>query len=136
MNQDSENFDELRKLLALKKHEQPPPGYFNELPGKIWTRIEREEAKPSFWSGFMDRFILRPTVAYGFALVVCAGLIVGIGTSLNQNGSENSPKSLPIAHQQLPNGLKTGTAAVQPTNGVRTNPQPFHLQVQPAAFNQ
>jgi hypothetical protein len=143
MNTEPENFDQLRKLLALKKHEQPPPGYFNELPAKIWTRIEKENITPSVWSGFLSRFILRPTAAYGFALVVCATLIVGIGTSLNDNPQIQG--GTPIVQQQNPEGLAPATpalakdlGAVASTNDSSTNPvipiPAFQLQVQPVAF--
>jgi len=44
MENENENFDQLRKLLALKKHELPPPGYFNKLPGNVISRIREERA--------------------------------------------------------------------------------------------
>src|SRR5690606_9970390 len=129
------------------KHEQPPPGYFNQLPNQIWSRIEKEKAEPAptFWNGFLTRFVLRPTVAYGFAFVVCATLIVGIGTSLNQ-GDQMLGGGTPVVQQQDPQGLTAGTPALAKemgmpltTNDSSTNPvtpnSSIKFHVQPVNFN-
>ncbi|MBA4147870.1 MAG: hypothetical protein H0X66_07110 [Verrucomicrobia bacterium] len=146
MNTEPENFEQLRKLLALKKHEQPPPGYFNNLPNQIWTRIEKEKASPAptFLEELLSRFVLRPTVAYGFAFIVCATLIVGIGSTLNQE-DQLIGGGTPTVQQQNREGLTPGTPALARemelphTNISSTNPVPPSpsslLHVQPVTFN-
>jgi hypothetical protein len=74
MNSDSENFEALRKLMALKRHEQPPPGYFDRLPDKIVCRLEREGCEPSFWDKIVAGFSFRPVFAYSFALAAFSAL--------------------------------------------------------------
>ena len=100
MNSDQENFEALRKLLALKKYEQPPPRYFSELSTRIWTRIEREPQATSFWERLFPNFGLSPALAYSFGLLACGSLVFGITYSLGTDteqlatrpvGDNNSP---------------------------------------------
>jgi hypothetical protein len=74
MNSDPEKFETLRKLMALKRHEQPPPEYLHQLSGRIITRIEHGEGRLNLWDKFSARFSLRPSVAYAFGLTVCGAL--------------------------------------------------------------
>ena len=87
MNQDSENFDSLRQLLALKRHEVPPPGYFDRLPRDIMARIKAGDtgnelgADLSWFRRFLNVFDVKPVFAGAFGTAVCAFLISGIITS-------------------------------------------------------
>jgi hypothetical protein len=87
MNPDSENFDSLRQLLALKRHEIPPPGYFDRLPREIMARIKAGDtgdelgADPSWFQRFLQVFELKPVFAGAFGTAVCAFLISGVVTS-------------------------------------------------------
>jgi hypothetical protein len=42
MDNNAENFDQLRQLLKLKQHEVPPPGYFDRLPREIISELRAE----------------------------------------------------------------------------------------------
>lgn len=54
MSHDSQNFDELRRLLAVKRYEQPPPGYFNQFPREVVARIRAGETGEA--AGLLARF--------------------------------------------------------------------------------
>jgi len=87
MNRDAENFEQLRRLLALKRHEQPPPGYFNGFSRQVIVRIRSgdgaEEASGLarlveevawirwLWAAFQTK----PLLAGAFGALVCGGLI-------------------------------------------------------------
>ena len=89
MENENENFDQLKKLLALKKHEQPPPGYFNKLPGTVVSRIRAGRAADTntiaklgveapwlmrFWATLESK----PIFAGAFGAVACALVLAGI----------------------------------------------------------
>ncbi len=90
MADNTENFESLRRLMALKRHEVPPPGYFDKFSGQVASRLiagDRGEVE-----SFADRLFgeapwlrrilqvldARPLVAAGFGAGVCALLIFRI----------------------------------------------------------
>jgi len=87
MNSDSENFDSLRQLLALKRHEVPPPGYFDRLPRDIMARIKAGDtgnelgADLSWFHRLLSVFDVKPVFAGAFGTAVCAFLAIGFVTS-------------------------------------------------------
>lgn len=44
-----ENFDRLLKLLALKRHEQPPPGYFDNFSHEVIIRLKQRTGERESW---------------------------------------------------------------------------------------
>lgn len=104
MNPDSENFEQLQKLLALKRHEQPPPGYFNNFSGKVIARIEagsRDEDGLAWLRRLWSIVEGKPMLTGAFGAAVCALVISGLVfsddvESVSNNvrataGSANSP---------------------------------------------
>ena len=81
MNPNSENFDQLRKLLALKRHEQPPPRYFNDFSGQVIARIRAGEHGEDGLAWVRKLWSLmegKPMLTGAFGAAVCALVISGI----------------------------------------------------------
>jgi hypothetical protein len=87
MNENQQNFESLRRLLALKRHETPPPGYFNNFSRQVMARIRAGEAEASV--SLSERFGMpwllkwlqgaetKPMFAGSFATVLCLLLLFG-----------------------------------------------------------
>ena len=92
-----ENFESLRKLLALKRHEQPPPGYFDRLSNSISTRLRLEpEEKNSFGRRVASWLSWKPGVAYGFALAVFVAAFCGIQYSFKNDAGATLVPANPL----------------------------------------
>jgi hypothetical protein len=90
MSQDTENFEQLRRLLKVKRYEQPPPRYFNDFSSQVIARIKRGERGDGhasvgrmLWeAAWLQRiwaaFEAKPVLAGAFGLAVCATLITGV----------------------------------------------------------
>src|SRR6187401_2242863 len=118
-----ENFDSLEKLLRLKKHEQPPPRYFNEFSGRVIDRIERGEARLSWWERF--GFDLRPALAAGAGLVACGLIIYGVATTYGEAGTAGAVGF--IGFNPKDSGMPTPSIIADPEQSLvanSTNPVP------------
>jgi hypothetical protein len=85
-----ENFDALRKLLALKRYEQPPPGYFNNFSSKVIARIEAAgaAAELTWWQRLALQFDFKPALMCGLGVVVCGLLSAGVISSAFENADQ------------------------------------------------
>lgn len=119
MNSDSHDFETLRKLMALKRHEQPPPGYFNRLPDRIAARLERGEGQMGFWEKLVSHFSFRPAFVYGFSFAAFSALTVSVIYSV---------RAQPPQSAQTPpkNGWQNGMP--EEASASQYNPfQPLHV---------
>ncbi len=124
-----EDFDKLRKLLALKRHEEPPPGYFDRLPGQVRTRIAQAQTRPEpFWRRWFAAFDFTPAMATGYATVtvLLLGAALWLARSTHPSGSSQLATTPPAVTNQNPALL----ASNQPPAGLFSPPT---LQVQPAS---
>ena len=75
--------ESLRKLLAVKRYESPPPGYFATFSAKVIARIEAGESVNAlpWWRRFLLTLAARPSLASGFALIVGLSVLGAIGVA-------------------------------------------------------
>jgi len=80
---DQDDFEQLRKLLALKRHEIPPPGYFEGLPRKVMTRVEMTELGiySTWWEWIVASFDAKPVLACAYGFAVSGLLLLGFRLS-------------------------------------------------------
>jgi len=86
MNENENNFESLRRLLALKRHETPPPGYFGNFSSKVTARIragetggtERQANELPWLFRLLSGYEAKPAFAGAFASALCLLLLFGI----------------------------------------------------------
>jgi len=75
----NDQFESLRRLLALKRHECPPPGHFDRLADRIHTKLQAGlgAVAPTWWERLVAQFDIRPAFATALALAVGAAYFYG-----------------------------------------------------------
>lgn len=129
MSAENQEFEALRKLLKLKRHEQPPPRYFNDFSTQVLHGIRqgRSSGEESEWRehlggslAWLDRWLgafqRKPVYAGLFGAAICGMILVGIAAS-----------------DQLPTAPTAGTlvGSSSPSSAL---PQPASVFRQDAAF--
>ena len=119
MENHTDEFDSLQRLLSLKRHEAPPPRFFDELPGRIMNEIQNQ--RPSRGQSFLDRLfafpVFQPVAAAGVALLIGGLFLCAFSTG---DGGPNSATGAFLSQQapfpQMQLGPKTGSHedALQP----------------------
>jgi hypothetical protein len=109
MKRETDEWDDVRRLLALKRHEQPPPGYFIDLPHQIMARLDQETPARSRspWPGWLNRLELRPILVGAYTVGVCGLLLLGISFSqaFSENPAEARINREPFLNQNWVSGM-------------------------------
>ena len=85
MKPEQQNFEPLCRLLKLKRHEQPPPRYFNDFSSRVITRIRAGEAggreavlEGGSWLARLWSLIeAKPMLPGAIGVAICAALVFG-----------------------------------------------------------
>jgi hypothetical protein len=90
MNEELQNFDDLKRLLKLKRHETPPPGYFNNFSDSVVARLrdgegqrkmtflDRMDSEASWLASLLRAFETKPGAIGVAAAGLCTLLVVGV----------------------------------------------------------
>lgn len=136
---ENENFEALRKLLELKRHEIPPPGYFHNFSGQVISRIRSGEHNKSsetagempWFLSFIQIFDAKPAFAGLFASALCLLLVFGIVNAERPDMAASQPTLLmqtadntpAVAPASTPVASQEASPAAQPTLALNsTNP--------------
>jgi hypothetical protein len=137
MNSEPENFEQLRRLLIVKRHEQPPPGFFDDFSRRVIARIEAGEWGDQavglgrmFWkTPWLQRWLSaleeKPALAGAFSLSVCGLLLAGIICSVapaEPGGPNLLGGSQSLAVMAVPRAAEPSPVFVSSTNGLMPGP--------------
>jgi hypothetical protein len=139
MNENENNFESLRRLLAFKNRETPPPGFFDNFSAQVVNRIRagearnpakaREElfAEAPWLLKFLQVFEAKPAFASAFAGALCLVLVFGIVFAERPDDSAPQPLMQQLAENSTPLAPVSPTALSQPTESMvlaseNTNP--------------
>ena len=127
--QDPDEFDSVKQLLALKRHEEPPPGYFDRLPGEVRARIAQAQARPEpWWRRWLEAWDVSPALATSYASVAVTLVLGGVWLA-KQPGTAGDAQVVTVPVRSTETNMNIASNAAPP--GLFNPPS---LPVQPAEF--
>jgi len=112
------DFPEVRRLLSLKRHEQPPPGYFDRFSRNVIAVLKEEQAErrkanrtdgvPVWIVQFVERLQARPMFAGSLGALACA---LVIGAVLLYEKDTQRPVAMPSLISEITPEVQAGPAA-------------------------
>ena|ERR1700722_4020015 len=142
MNENESNFEALRRILAFKNRETPPPGYFNNFSAHVVARIrvgETNESSVAWFSKLLQAFEFKPAFAGSFAGALCMLLLFGI---VYAERPDTAPQPLLTSSTQIssPLAMASPTDFIPPTGSsglmVASNNSVLNLGSVASLFNQ
>ncbi|MCL5096331.1 MAG: hypothetical protein M1608_02100 [Candidatus Omnitrophica bacterium] len=77
----------------MKRHEQPPPGYFDDFSSQVIAGIRAGAAEPiTGWQRLVEVLKCRPVLAGAYGVAVCGLLLLGLNLSRMMG---DRPESVP-----------------------------------------
>lgn len=152
MSAQPEEFEQVQKLLKLKRYEQPPPRFFNEFSSNVISRLHEEataSTQEKLWmeapwlKSFFQFLEKSPLAAGSFAASLCALLVGGLVYSeySDRGVSEalGSESNHDLAQLRL-NAMKREMVPVSSTNAILTgglglNPFETSVTARPVSWN-
>lgn len=157
MKHNDQDFRQIKKLLKLKQHEVPPPGYFNNFSSQVISRIRQGETERSrslrerleegdhWFRRLLRVFEARPGVVGGFATSLCLLLLLTVVFTEHSEAPPNSLLAIPAATSPLASATAASVsgatplvaASSQPAGGIMisTNPE-VNVESNPILFGQ
>jgi anti-sigma factor RsiW len=86
----------LQRLLALQRHEQPPPAYFENFLGEFHRRLAAAESQPSVWQRLLAP--LAAPLPGTWRLGVTGACAIALVAGLSWIGLRNSQEAVHAAH--------------------------------------
>ena len=125
MKPQSQNFQSLRRLLALKRYEKPPPGFFDDFSTRVVARIRSGErvdqgffeqlySAAGWLQPFLSIFETRPILVGAFGSAVCLLIVSGIVYSDNRPEPSNDVMAIRQPETEFPFAVSPTMAVSQP----------------------
>lgn len=117
MNPDQPDFEALRRLLKLKRHETPPPRYFNDFSGQVIIRIKTGDLREQddfgekltlaqhWWQRLVSAFRDGPVLVGASVTTV---LVLLVGAAMYTEKLESNPANAQFGNQEARAALQSG----------------------------
>jgi hypothetical protein len=147
MSESNNNFEDLKQLLKLKRHEIPPPGHFNHFSGDVIARIragesgggqhfvERLHSRWPTLANLLQIFEARPGIIGGLATSVCLLLVFAVILADRPESGSMGPEAMvaqPMADASPTLASTVSLAPADNSSGISMSTNPVS-SLQPGA---